>query len=48
MADIAAVFHWPPHVMDEMTICEIASWRDKAVDRWKKMNTPPDKGRGRS
>lgn len=33
MADIAAVFHWPPAEMNGMTIEELAGWRDKARQR---------------
>lgn len=35
MADIAMVFHWPPAAMAEMDIEELASWHDKAVERFK-------------
>lgn len=30
MADIAAVFHWPPETMERMPVEELARWRDKA------------------
>lgn len=30
MADIAAIFHWPPAVMDPMTLAELADWREQA------------------
>lgn len=30
MADIAVIFHWPPTVMDEWSILELAAWRERA------------------
>lgn len=45
MADIAAVFHWTPAAMTEMTITEILDWRDRAVERWNRMHAAPDKNR---
>jgi len=30
MADIAAVFHWTPAAMDELTIDELMQWRERA------------------
>lgn len=30
MADIAAIFHWPPETMDPMTLAELADWREEA------------------
>jgi len=30
MADIAVVFHWPLHAMAEMSIEELADWRERA------------------
>ncbi|WP_424320190.1 GpE family phage tail protein [Haemophilus sputorum] len=30
IADIATVFHWAPNAFDEMTIFELADWREKA------------------
>lgn len=30
MADIAAIFHWSPDVMDGMSLGELASWREQA------------------
>lgn len=33
MADIAAVFHWPPREMDAMTLAELADWRARAAAR---------------
>jgi hypothetical protein len=36
MADIAAVFHWPPSEMEAMSLGELISWRGKAAARsWK-------------
>lgn len=45
MADIAAVFHWAPAAMADMTITEILDWRDLAVERWNRMHAAPDKNR---
>lgn len=33
MADIAAVFHWPPAAMYEFSLDELMQWRDRAVRR---------------
>ncbi|GIX38010.1 MAG: hypothetical protein KatS3mg127_1249 [Silanimonas sp.] len=30
MADIAAVFHWPPAAMDGMALDELMAWRERA------------------
>ena len=30
MADIAAIFHWAPDVMDPMSLAELADWREEA------------------
>lgn len=30
MADIAAIFHWSPSVMDGMGLAELATWREHA------------------
>lgn len=30
MADIAAIFHWPPTVMDPMSLSELVAWREEA------------------
>jgi len=30
MADIAAIFHWPPAVMDAMELDELMAWRERA------------------
>lgn len=38
MADIAAVFHWPPEPMDRMALAELAGWRAQAIDRFRQMN----------
>jgi hypothetical protein len=42
MADIAAVFHWPPSVLEEMDIADLARWRALAVDRWNRMQGAPE------
>lgn len=33
MADVAAVFHWPPQVMREMEWDELLEWRALAKER---------------
>lgn len=33
MADIAAIFHWPPGVMEAMAILDLAEWREQARRR---------------
>jgi len=30
MADIAAVFHWMPAAMDDLSIEELMAWRERA------------------
>ena len=37
MADVAAVFHWPPETMRGMEIEELLDWRKLAVERAKAM-----------
>ena len=38
MADIAAIFHWPPAVMDPMPLGELLGHHHRAVERWNRMN----------
>ncbi|MYL96420.1 GpE family phage tail protein [Novosphingobium sp. FGD1] len=38
MANVAAVFHWPPSEVLAMEIEELAMWSDLAVQRWNTMN----------
>lgn len=33
MADIAAIFHWSPAVMDEFSLQELMEWRERARER---------------
>ncbi|WP_374248057.1 GpE family phage tail protein [Thermomonas sp.] len=33
MADIAAVFHWPPAAMQDMDLMELMAWRERARQR---------------
>lgn len=33
MADIAAVFHWPPAAMEGMSLTDLAEWREHARRR---------------
>lgn len=35
MADVAAVFHWPPPVMDTMGVPELMGWHARAIERLK-------------
>lgn len=42
MADVAAVFHWPPAAFENMDLKELADWRDMAVKRWRAMNGVKD------
>lgn len=38
MADLAAVFHWPPSAFDGMSIPDLMRWHALAIDRLKAMN----------
>lgn len=33
MADIAAVFHWPPSAMWDLSLTELMEWRERAIER---------------
>ncbi|WP_308748285.1 GpE family phage tail protein [Acinetobacter seifertii] len=33
IADIAVVFHWPPHTYNEMTLSQLMKWHQKAIER---------------
>ncbi|MGH8077876.1 MAG: GpE family phage tail protein [Lysobacter sp.] len=33
MADIAAVFHWPPQAMAGWSLTELMQWRERARER---------------
>jgi len=33
MADVAAVFHWPPEAMDTLDPADLRRWRALAVER---------------
>jgi hypothetical protein len=35
MADIAAVFHWPPDVMGQFALEELMQWHRRAQERYK-------------
>lgn len=37
MADIAAVFHWPPAALLDMSLVELVEWRERAIERFKLM-----------
>ena len=30
MADIAVVFHWPPDTLNNLSLTELAEWRERA------------------
>ena len=30
MADVAAIFHWPPAALDNMSLAELMAWREEA------------------
>lgn len=38
MADIAFIFHWPPAVMDPMSLEELTGWWHRALERFKATN----------
>lgn len=38
MADIAAIFHWGPDVLEQMDLPDLARWQRLAIDRWNRMN----------
>jgi hypothetical protein len=38
MADIAAVFHWPPSEMAAMDLGELMAAHGRAIERYKAMN----------
>lgn len=40
MADIAAVFHWPPAVLDPMSLGELARWWARARARIPSLEEP--------
>lgn len=33
MADIAVIFHWPPSELYSLSVTELITWRDKALQR---------------
>lgn len=41
MADIATVFHWPPNVMEQMSLPDLMGWHDRALERLKAMRGNP-------
>jgi hypothetical protein len=40
MADIAAVFSWPPQAMDPMSVSDLMGWRERAAKRAQAAQTP--------
>ncbi|AXB75460.1 GpE family phage tail protein [Novosphingobium sp. P6W] len=45
MADVAAIFHWPPAAMNEMSIAELMGWRERAAKRSQSSDTPGKRGK---
>lgn len=39
MADIAAIFHWAPDMLEAMSLEDLVHWHGLAVDRWNRMNS---------
>ena len=33
MADIAVIFHWPPSELNALSVTELFTWREKALQR---------------
>ncbi|WP_090126067.1 GpE family phage tail protein [Kosakonia arachidis] len=33
MADIAVIFHWPPSELYLLSLTELITWREKAIQR---------------
>ncbi|EFA4179315.1 GpE family phage tail protein [Escherichia coli] len=33
MADIAVIFHWPPSELYSLSLTELITWREKALQR---------------
>ncbi|EPB9877593.1 GpE family phage tail protein [Salmonella enterica subsp. enterica serovar Bareilly] len=33
MADIAVIFHWPPSELCSLSLTELITWREKALQR---------------
>ncbi|ENU1170591.1 GpE family phage tail protein [Enterobacter kobei] len=33
MADIAVIFHWPPSELNSLSVTELITWREKALQR---------------
>ncbi|TCB97752.1 GpE family phage tail protein [Kosakonia quasisacchari] len=33
MADIAVIFHWPPSELYPLSLSELITWREKALQR---------------
>lgn len=42
MADLAVVFRWSPRDMDDMSLSELARWREKARIRHEAQNGRAD------
>ncbi|KGH12140.1 P2 GpE family protein [Comamonas thiooxydans] len=43
MADIAAIFHWPPGELWAMSLEELMDWRRRAVELHNQINAPPER-----
>lgn len=35
MADVSAIFHWPPSAFDGLTLEAVMDWRELAIERGK-------------
>lgn len=38
IADLAAINHWPLAVIEALPLDELIAWRNRAVERWNRMN----------
>lgn len=38
MADIAGIFHWPPAVLEDMSLDDLLHWQGLAVEWWNRAN----------
>ena len=43
MAEIAAIFHWPPEALEALSYDDLLFWRERAVSLWNRMNAPPNR-----
>lgn len=38
MADVAAIFHWPPSAFNGLDVADLMMWRHLAIERAKLIN----------